>query len=83
LQFSERDFTIQRRIDEGLEPERSTEFSRPLMLLPLTLCGSALHRVSTRPVWLEAELLLKLAGDCFTFVVVEGIRRQSALEVDG
>jgi hypothetical protein len=83
LELSERDFTIQRRIDEGLEPERSAEFSRPLVLLPFALCGSALHRVSTRPVWLEAELFLKLAGDCFTFVIVEGIRRQSPFEVDG
>jgi hypothetical protein len=83
LEFSEREFTIQRRIDEGLKPERSAEFSRPLVLLPLALCGRTLHGVSTRPVWLEAKLLLKLAGDCFAFVIVEGIRRQPPFEVDG
>jgi hypothetical protein len=75
LELSERDFTIQRRIDDGLKPERSAELSRPLVLFPFALCGSALHRVSTRPVGLEVELLFKLAGDCFTLVVVEGIRR--------
>jgi hypothetical protein len=83
LEFSECDFTIQRRIDESLKSERPTEFSRPLVLFPLALCGRALHRVSTRPVWLEIEFFLKLAGDCFTFVIVEGIRRQPPFEVYG